>query len=71
MIMMQLALLATAAWFGWKKRDALERAARAARAAWDEGREPAGGPFGDELEGALPLDTSLTVVLPPEPIVTR
>ena len=53
-------LLSAIAWFGWKKRDAIERSARAARAAWDE----VGGdsPSGDAVEEVVVA----AIVLPEE-----
>jgi hypothetical protein len=41
MLALQALLLGIASWFGWKNREAIERAARAAKAAWDAPKDGA------------------------------
>jgi hypothetical protein len=41
MLALQALMLSAVLWYGWKNREAIERAVRAARAAWDAPKGPA------------------------------
>jgi hypothetical protein len=60
MLALQLLMLSAVVWYGWKNREAVERAVRAARAAWDAPK----GPAEDDMLVAVVVEDEQRVVGP-------